>query len=40
MLKRPELSDGLQGKVFQDRVREGDCGVHDQLMDLLLIGWW
>ena len=40
MLKIPELPEDLQGKVFKDRVREGDCGVHDQLMDSLLIGRW
>ena len=32
MLKRRELSDGFQGKVFKDRVREGGCGAHDPLM--------
>ena len=36
VLKRP---DGFQGKVFKDRVRERGCGVHDQLLDILLIGW-
>ena len=39
MLKRPELPEGFQGKIFNDSVRRGDCGVCDQLMDLLLIGW-
>ena len=38
MLKRSELSKGFQGKVFKDRVREGHCGVCDQLVDTLLIG--
>ena len=37
MLKRPELLEGFQGKVFKDRVREGGC---DQLADILPIGWW
>ena len=40
MFKRPEPPDGFLGKVFEDRVREGGCGVYDQLMDILLIGWW
>ena len=38
--QRPQLLDGFQGKVFKDRVREGDCGVHDQLVDSLPIGGW
>ena len=40
MLKKPELCDGFQGKVFKDRVRERCCGVCDQLVDILLTGWW
>ena len=40
MFKRPELPTGVQGEVFKDRVREGGCGVCDQLVDALLIGWW
>ena len=40
VLKRPELPYGFQGKVFKDRLREGGCGVCDQLADILLIGWW
>ena len=42
MLKRPELPKDFQGKVFKDRVREGfvGCGVCDQLVDILLTGWW
>ena len=40
MLKSPELPEGFQGKVYKDRVREPGCGVCDQLVDLLLIGWW
>ena len=39
MLKRAKLPEGFQEKVFKDRVRERGCGVHDQLMDILLIGW-
>ena len=40
LLKRSELPDGFQGKVFKDKLREGSCGVHAQLMEILLIGWW
>ena len=40
VLKRPEPSKGFQGKVSKDRLREGDYGVCDQLVDILLIGWW
>ena len=40
MLKRPELPDGFQGRVFEDRVREGGCGVPEQLVDILLVGGW
>ena len=41
VLKRPELSEVFQGKVFKDVVREGvACTVRDQLVDVLLIGWW
>ena len=40
VLKRPELPKGFHGKVFKDRVREACCGVCDQLVDILLIGWW
>ena len=32
VLKIPDLPEGLQGKVFKDRVREGGCGAHDPLM--------
>lgn len=39
-LKRPELPKSFQGMGFKDRVRERDCGVCDQLVDVLLIGWW
>ena len=40
MLKRSEVSDGFQGKGLKGSVREGACGLCDQLMDTLLIGWW
>ena len=38
MLKRPELPNGLQVRVFKDSIREEGCRMHDQLVDLLLIG--
>lgn len=40
MLKRPEPPDGFQGNVLKDKVREGDCGVCDQVVDILLFCWW
>ena len=40
LLKRPELPCGFQAKVFKDSVREEGHRMHDQFMDLLLIGWW
>ena len=39
VLKKSELTEGFQGKVFKDRVRKRDCGVYDQLVDIFLIGW-
>ena len=36
MLKRPKLN-GFQGRVFNGKIRGKGCGVHDQLMDILLI---
>lgn len=40
MRKRLELPRGFQGKVFKDRLSEEGSGVsHDQLMDILLIGY-
>ena len=39
MLKRPELPGGFQGNVFKDGEGEG-CRMCDQLMDVLLTGWW
>lgn len=38
VLKRP--TNLPMGKVFKDRLREGDCGMHDQLVSILQIGWW
>ena len=40
VLKRPALSDGFQVKVFKARMKEASCGVGDQLMDILPIGWY
>ena len=39
VLKRPKFPKGFQRKVYRDRVGEGGCGVWDQLVDILLIGW-
>ena len=39
VLKRPELPGGFQGNVFKDGEGEG-CRMCDQLMDVLLTGWW
>lgn len=36
---RQRLPDGFQGKVFTDRMRQGEGGVHDQLVDILRVGW-
>ena len=38
VLKRLELPNNFQEKVFIDRTREGVGGVCDQLMDILLTG--
>lgn len=40
MLKRPELLEVFQEKVFKNKVREGGCGARDQFVDFLLIGGW
>ena len=40
VLKRPELPEGLQGKVFKEKVREKGYRVCDQLLAILLIVWW
>lgn len=40
VLKRPILLHGFQGNVFKDGIREQGCAVHDQLVDILVIGWW
>ena len=40
LFKRLGLLEVFQGKVFKDRVREGHCGVCDQLVNILLVGWW
>lgn len=37
-LKRPEVPEGLLVKLQKDRMREGSCGVCDQLMDKLREG--
>ena len=39
MLKRPEQPDGFQGRVFKGNIIRFEGGrVHDQLVDILLIG--
>ena len=40
MNKRPELPDGFQARVFKDSVRGDSRRICDQLVDILLIGWW
>ena len=40
MPRRPELPDGFQVRVFKANIRGEPCRVRDQLVDLLLIGWW
>ena len=40
VFQRPELLNGFQGKDFKVRVRKGGCRMHDQLVDILLIGGW
>ena len=37
MLKRPELPDGFQGKVFRDRVRERVAGCVISLCTLFCL---
>ena len=39
MLKRAEAPDGFQARVFKSNIiRFEGCRVHDQLVDILLIG--
>ena len=40
VFKRPKVPSGFQRKVFRDRVRDRGCEVCDELVDILLIGWW
>ena len=39
MLQRPKLLHGFQASVFKDGVRGGGLRIHDQHVDLLMIGW-
>lgn len=39
-LKTPGRPEGSQEKVFKHRVKDGCCGVCDQSVGILLIGWW
>ena len=40
MLRRPDFSSGFQGKVFKDRMREGDagCGISSWMFFRLVGG--
>ena len=40
LLKRPQLPDGFQGRVFEDSVGRGGSQMCDQLRYNPLIGWW
>ena len=40
MFKRPNSLKAFRERLFKDRAREEGCRVCDQLMDVLLIGWW
>ena len=40
ILKRWELPDGFQPRVFKDNISDEGRRVHDQLMHVFLIGWW
>ena len=40
VLKRPPNPQSLSGKGFSRQGEGGGFGVCDQLMDILLIGWW
>ena len=40
VLWRPKPPSGFQGKLFKDRLKERGCGVCEQLLGLLLVGWW
>ena len=40
MLSRPKFLNDFQVRLFKDDVRGEVWRVGDQLMGLLLIGWW
>lgn len=40
MLKRPIVSDGFQGRLYKDRVRERVMGNNNQLVHNFLFGGW
>ena len=40
VLNRPTFLNGFQVRVFKDDVKREVWRMGDQLMDLLLIGWW
>ena len=39
VLKRPELPDGFQGRVFKGTIKDVGCRVPDQFVDILRIDW-
>ena len=40
MLRRPELTDGVQGRASEGHVRGEACRVPRQLLHILLTGGW
>ena len=40
MIKKPELPHGFQARVLKGSIRDEGHRVHDQLVDIFLIGWW
>ena len=38
--QKPQTPWWLQGRVFKVTSKDEGHGVHDQLVDILLIGWW
>ena len=40
ILKRPNLCNGFQKRVFKGNIRGEDHRVCDHFMDIFLIDWW
>ena len=38
--QKTQTPNGFPDKILKDGVREGGCGVRDELVDILLVGWW